>query len=90
MIFNWLPFNHIGSISDWHLRCVLLGCTMVYAAQESVLARPLHWCDLIDKYRVTHTWAPNFAYSLVGTALSALRKRENCRPDGTCRASRAC
>jgi acyl transferase domain-containing protein/acyl-CoA synthetase (AMP-forming)/AMP-acid ligase II/acyl carrier protein len=80
VILNWLPFNHIGSISDWHLRCVLLGCTMVYTPKESVLARPLHWCDLIDKYRVTHTWAPNFAYSLVGSALSALREKRELPP----------
>ena len=58
VVLNWLPFDHIGSISDWHLRCVLLGCRMVYAEKESVIARPLHWLDLIDKYRVTHTWAP--------------------------------
>ena len=71
VILNWLPFNHIGSISDWHLRCILLGCTMVYAPKESVLANPLHWFDLIDKYRITHTWAPNFAYSLVSSTLAA-------------------
>ena len=70
VILNWLPFDHIGSISDWHLRCVLLGCRMVYAEKESVIARPLHWLDLIDKYRVTHTWAPNFAYSLVTSSLT--------------------
>ncbi len=35
VILNWLPFDHIGSISDWHLRCVLLGCRMVYAEKES-------------------------------------------------------
>jgi acyl-CoA synthetase (AMP-forming)/AMP-acid ligase II/acyl carrier protein len=70
VVLNWLPFDHIGSISDWHLRCVLLGCRMVYAEKESVIARPLHWLDLIDKYRVTHTWAPNFAYSLVTSSLT--------------------
>ncbi len=80
VILNWLPFNHIGSISDWHLRCVLLGCTMVYAPKESVLADPLHWFDLIDKYRVTHTWAPNFAYSLVSSTLAARREKREPSP----------
>jgi acyl transferase domain-containing protein/acyl-CoA synthetase (AMP-forming)/AMP-acid ligase II/acyl carrier protein len=80
VILNWLPFNHIGSISDWHLRCILLGCKMVYTPKESVLAHPLHWCDLINKYRVTHTWAPNFAYSLVGSALAALREKQESPP----------
>jgi acyl transferase domain-containing protein/acyl-CoA synthetase (AMP-forming)/AMP-acid ligase II/acyl carrier protein len=80
VILNWLPFNHIGSISDWHLRCVLLGCTMVYAPKESVLANPLHWFELIDKYRVTHTWAPNFAYSLVSSTLAARREKREPSP----------
>jgi len=80
VILNWLPFNHIGSISDWHLRCILLGCTMVYAPKESVLASPLHWFDLIDHYRVTHTWAPNFAYSLVSNTLAVRHEKREASP----------
>jgi acyl-CoA synthetase (AMP-forming)/AMP-acid ligase II len=76
VILNWLPFDHIGSISDWHLRCVLLGCRMIYAGKESVIASPLHWLDLIHKYRVTHTWAPNFAYSLVCDRLATVRAEQ--------------
>jgi acyl transferase domain-containing protein/acyl-CoA synthetase (AMP-forming)/AMP-acid ligase II/acyl carrier protein len=81
IILNWLPFDHIGSISDWHLRCVLLGCRMVYAGKGSVITRPLHWLDLIAKYRVTHTWAPNFAYSLVCNALATLRAEQKTQPN---------
>lgn len=69
VILNWLPFDHIGSISDWHLRCIDLGCTLIYAPKDYVLGRPLRWLDLIHRYRVTHSWAPNFAYSLVSAAL---------------------
>jgi acyl-CoA synthetase (AMP-forming)/AMP-acid ligase II/thioesterase domain-containing protein/acyl carrier protein/NADP-dependent 3-hydroxy acid dehydrogenase YdfG len=69
IILNWLPFDHIGSISDWHIRCVDLGCHMVYAAKDYVLGRPLNWLDLIHRYRISHSWAPNFAYALVNDAL---------------------
>jgi acyl transferase domain-containing protein/acyl-CoA synthetase (AMP-forming)/AMP-acid ligase II/acyl carrier protein/precorrin-6B methylase 2 len=69
VVINWLPLDHIGSISDWHLRCVPTGCTLVYVAKEFVLAKPLRWLDLIDRFRGTHSWAPNFAYSLVNRAL---------------------
>lgn len=65
IVLNWLPFDHIGSISDWHLRCVELGCKAVYVQKEYILGRALNWLDLIDKYRVTHSWAPNFAYALI-------------------------
>ncbi|WP_424101096.1 condensation domain-containing protein [Moorena producens] len=69
VILNWLPFDHIGSICDWHIRCIELGCKQVYAAKEYILGRPLNWLDLIDKYRVNYSWAPNFAYSLVNDLL---------------------
>lgn len=69
IILNWLPFDHIGSISDWHVRCILLGCHLVYTVKEYVLGRPLNWIDLIHRYRITHSWAPNFAYALVNDGL---------------------
>jgi acyl-CoA synthetase (AMP-forming)/AMP-acid ligase II/NAD(P)-dependent dehydrogenase (short-subunit alcohol dehydrogenase family)/acyl carrier protein len=69
IILNWLPFDHIGSISDWHIRCVYLGCQLIYSSKEYILGRPLNWMDLIHQYRITHSWAPNFAYALVNQAL---------------------
>ncbi|MEH1951632.1 MAG: SDR family NAD(P)-dependent oxidoreductase [Nostoc sp.] len=69
VILNWLPFDHIGSISDWHIRAVEAGCTLVYAQKEYILGRILNWLDLIHKYRITHSWAPNFAYSIVNDSL---------------------
>ncbi len=70
IILNWLPFDHIGSISDWHIRCLLASCNMVYARKEYILGRPLNWLDLIDKYRITHSWSPNFAYNAILSTLS--------------------
>jgi acyl-CoA synthetase (AMP-forming)/AMP-acid ligase II len=70
VILNWLPLDHIGSISDWHLRCVLAGCRMVYVPKEYVISQPLRWLDLIHEHRITHSWAPNFAYSLIRDAVS--------------------
>lgn len=69
VILNWLPFDHIGSISDWHLRCVDLGCRMIYCSKERVLGNPLNWLELIARFRITHSWAPNFAYALINSAL---------------------
>ena len=66
---NWLPFDHIGSISDWHIRCLELGCKAVYAQKDEILGSPLKWLDLIDNYRITHSWSPSFAYALIDDAL---------------------
>jgi len=75
IILNWLPFDHIGSLSDWHLRAVDIGCKLVYAPKEYVLAQPPVWLELIDKYRVTHSWAPNFAYSLINDAIKSVYQK---------------
>ncbi|MCC5615448.1 SDR family NAD(P)-dependent oxidoreductase [Nostoc sp. CHAB 5836] len=69
VILNWLPFDHIGSISELHIRGVELGCTLVYAQKEYILGRLLNWLDLIHKYQITHSWAPNFAYAIVNDSL---------------------
>ncbi|MEI8399572.1 MAG: type I polyketide synthase [Alcaligenaceae bacterium] len=69
VILSWLPFDHIGNISAYHISPVLAGSKLVYAQKEFVLARPLRWLDLIDQHRVTHGWAPNFAFALVSKAL---------------------
>ena len=71
VILSWLPFDHIGNISAYHISPVLEGSKLVYAQKEFVLAKPLRWLDLIDKHRVTHGWAPNFAFSLVSKALKS-------------------
>lgn len=70
VILNWLPLDHIGSISDWHIRCVLIGCTLIYADKDYVLRDPLRWLGLIDRFRVTHSWAPSFAFALAHKRLS--------------------
>jgi nonribosomal peptide synthetase DhbF len=81
---GWLPFTHIGAISDWHVRCVRLGCQVVHAEAEAVNAWPLGWLDLVSKYRITHSWAPNFAFARVAEAL-----RDGARPGWDLSAVRA-
>ncbi|MCB0212036.1 MAG: AMP-binding protein, partial [Anaerolineae bacterium] len=66
---NWLPFDHIGAISEYHLRFIPLGSTLIYAPKEYVLSQPLSWLDLLSHYQVTHSWAPNFLYNLILNAL---------------------
>lgn len=62
-ILNWLPFDHIGTISDWHIRCIDLGCEMVYVDKEAVIAEPARWLSYLSTYQATHSWAPNFAFT---------------------------
>ncbi len=69
VFLNWMPFDHIGGISESHLRPLLLACSLIHVPKEFILARPLRWLDLLSRYRATRSWAPNFAYALVAEAL---------------------
>ena len=66
---NWMPIDHVASLVMFHLTEVYLGCQQIQVATQSILQQPLKWLDLIDRYRVTVTWSPNFAYNLVNEKL---------------------
>jgi acyl-CoA synthetase (AMP-forming)/AMP-acid ligase II/NAD(P)-dependent dehydrogenase (short-subunit alcohol dehydrogenase family) len=63
--FNWMPLEHVGGIVMSHLQDVYVCCQQVHAATSWVLADPLRWLTIVDRYRVTNTWAPNFAFGLI-------------------------
>ncbi|WP_216903145.1 SDR family NAD(P)-dependent oxidoreductase, partial [Nocardia alni] len=73
--FNWMPLDHVGGIIMWHLRDVYHGIDQIHAPTEWILADPLRWLDCIERYRVTGTWAPNFAFGLVSEAVDGAADR---------------
>ncbi|MEO0435013.1 MAG: SDR family NAD(P)-dependent oxidoreductase, partial [Cyanobacteria bacterium J06656_5] len=71
---NWFPLDHVGGIVMFHLRDVYVGTHQLHAPTQTVLQNPLKWIDWLHEYRVTITWAPNFAFGLINeqaTAISA-------------------
>ena len=68
---NWMPLEHVASLVMFHLTEVYLGCQQIQVQSESILQNPLQWLNLIDRHRVTATWSPNFAYSLVNDKLNS-------------------
>ncbi|MFO0759933.1 MAG: AMP-binding protein [Byssovorax sp.] len=72
---NWLPVDHVVPILTWHLRDVYMGIDQVELKPDLILDDPLLWLDLIEKYRVTQTWSPNFGFKLVTDALASAPAR---------------
>ncbi|MGW4686102.1 SDR family NAD(P)-dependent oxidoreductase [Streptomyces sp. NPDC004244] len=72
---NWMPLDHVGGIVMWSVRDVVLRCRHVNATIDAFLADPLRWLDWIDRYGVTNTWAPNFAFALVNERAPAMAGR---------------
>jgi len=71
---NWLPLHHIGGLMR-SLRETYLSCTQIQVATSLIANDPLYWIDLLTRYRVTITWAPNFAFSLVAGCRDQLAAR---------------
>ncbi|EOW9528552.1 SDR family NAD(P)-dependent oxidoreductase [Bacillus cytotoxicus] len=62
---NWMPMDHVGALVMSHIRDVFVGAEQIHVDTSYILQDPLRWLDLLDKYKVTLTWAPNFAYGLI-------------------------
>jgi acyl-CoA synthetase (AMP-forming)/AMP-acid ligase II/NAD(P)-dependent dehydrogenase (short-subunit alcohol dehydrogenase family) len=78
---NWMPLDHVAGIVYFHLRDVFLGCHQIHAATDLVTQDPLIWPEWVDRYRVTITFAPNFAFGLVNDRSEELAARAHI-PDG--------
>ena len=72
---NWMPLDHVAGIIYFHLRDVFTGCQQIHGPTEMVLQQPLIWIDWIEKFRVTITFAPNFAFGLVNDCAEEIQKR---------------
>lgn len=62
---NWMPLDHVGGIVMFHIRDLFVRCKQIHVPKQSILANPLLWLDLIERFRATVTWAPNFAFGLI-------------------------
>ncbi len=65
---NWMPLDHVGGIIMYHVRSVFNGCRQIVANTSLVVADPVLWLEWISRYRVTDTWAPNFAFAMIADA----------------------
>ncbi len=63
--FNWMPLEHVGGIVMFHIRAICCACSQILAQTSDILERPVRWLDIVERYRATITWAPNFAFGLI-------------------------
>ncbi|MFM7424195.1 MAG: beta-ketoacyl synthase N-terminal-like domain-containing protein, partial [Elainella sp.] len=73
---NWMPLEHVASLVMFHLTQVYAGCEQIQAENGVVLQAPLQWLDWVNRYRVSHTWAPNFAYGLIAERATEVEARD--------------
>lgn len=62
---NWMPLDHVGGIVMYHILDVYNHAEQIQVETKEILREPLKWLQLLDEFRVSRTWAPNFAYGLL-------------------------
>ncbi len=72
---NWVPLDHVGGLLFFHVQGVHGGIEQIDVESNFILQDPLRWLDLMEHYRVTRTWAPNFAYTLINKRHAELQER---------------
>jgi acyl-CoA synthetase (AMP-forming)/AMP-acid ligase II/NAD(P)-dependent dehydrogenase (short-subunit alcohol dehydrogenase family) len=73
IFFNWMPLDHVGGFVFLICVPVILACDQVHSATAPILADPLRWVELVSRHRVSISWAPNFAFGLIGDAVAGAR-----------------
>ncbi|HWP20996.1 MAG TPA: amino acid adenylation domain-containing protein [Burkholderiaceae bacterium] len=67
----WLPHYHDYGLVSGILWPLFAGAPGYLMSPLSFLRRPLRWLEAIERYGITHTGAPNFAYAACVRALDA-------------------
>lgn len=65
VFLNWIGLDHVGGLVMMHIMPLLDCAAQIHVPAEFVLRNPTTWLDLIDRFRATMTWGPNFSYGLL-------------------------
>ncbi|CAL2083789.1 amino acid adenylation domain-containing protein [Tenacibaculum sp. 190524A02b] len=72
---NWMPLDHVGGIVMSHLQALYKQCVQVQINVNLFGAQPLRWLDWIEKYKITHTWSPNFSFNIITQHINNQKER---------------
>jgi acyl-CoA synthetase (AMP-forming)/AMP-acid ligase II len=67
---SWLPTHHDMGLIAMTLVPLMSGGTAVFSAPMDFLRRPVSWLEMIDRFDVAVSAAPNFAYELCVRSVS--------------------
>lgn len=67
---TWMSLEHIVGMVDFLLLPFRNGCQCIYSEISAFLANPKEWFDILERYKVTITAAPNFAYKYMADCIN--------------------
>lgn len=72
---NWISFDHVAALIEAHLLPLYVGASQLHAPAAAILADPLVFLRLIDRHRVTMTFAPNFLLGQINLLIPETSER---------------
>lgn len=69
---NWIRLDHAASLVEIHLQAMFALKDQVHVHSTDVLSDPIKFIDLIDRHRVTRTFAPNSFLAKLRATLSGV------------------
>ncbi len=70
---NWISFDHVAALLEAHLLPLYVGARQIHVDSATILADPLSFLRLIDRHRVSMTFAPNFLFGQINAAIKQVR-----------------
>lgn len=64
----WIPGYHVSGLFSGIILPLVHGATGIIFSPRAFVEKPARWLTMIDRYRVTATGSPTFAYDLVARA----------------------
>ena len=71
-LLNWIGMDHVANLIEMHLHAIYLCAEQVHVQAPDLLLEPLTFLRLVDKHRVSYTFAPNFFLASLKRALSGV------------------
>ena len=68
---NWIAFDHVAALLEVHMVSQYVSATQVHIEPAAILTEPLLFLRLIDRYRVSLAFAPNFLLGQINAVLQS-------------------
>jgi acyl-CoA synthetase (AMP-forming)/AMP-acid ligase II/thioesterase domain-containing protein/acyl carrier protein len=69
---NWIAFDHVAALLEVHMISQYVSAAQLHIESAPVLTEPLLFLRLIDRYRISMAFAPNFLLGQINAALQSL------------------
>ncbi|ROW11307.1 hypothetical protein VMCG_01024 [Cytospora schulzeri] len=82
VFLNWIGMDHVANLTEIHLHAMYLASEQVHVHAVDVIAQPMLYLQLIERYAASYSFAPNFFLASVRKAVQAFSPTEkNPLPD---------